>query len=566
MLILFELVMGFFLEKIKKSLFWQTVLVFLGFLILNAAIYFSVSGVSSGDDQWFYFKIADLLRTDGWQSIVNFKAAYFTDLSQSGYSYGVGLYHYFLIPFTFFGNKIFGLKLSGLVLASLVPAIAFFSLKKLKFKNPIFFTLFFLYIIGNTDFSFRLFLNRPFVLIDGLILLEIYYIHQKKYWSVFILAIFNTWWHPATFWLVPFLALVYQVARVLNQKKLDYKVLLASLVGSFSAFFLFPNHSHSFLSPLNPIYFIKTLFSFIYGLQGGSKIIEGSENYKGDIFAFLIQNPIIFFLIILYIAINILLYFKSRNNKQKTDTADDERITLRQYSFILTIIFLLGYLFSKRFGDLLMPLILLDGCIMYELIEEKKYLIIEKVVFKKILLYSLFVFALFVLTNRILDLRNVFMKPQDFTKYERACDWLKENTQKNEIIFNTEFSQFDRLFFYDDRNRYIVGLEPKNLYAYSSEYYWLWHNITVYGVLNGESDFGREQFTAETENKNDDDIKKIMIKNSTEIAPVIKNKFGSEYIFFDGNSFFKKEVEKNSDNYRLVYEDRDGGIYIYKII
>jgi len=51
-----------------------------------------------------------------------------------------------------------------------------------------------------------------------------------------------------------------------------------------------------------------------------------------------------------------------------------------------------------------------------------------------------------------------------FTRYAAAADWLKANTPENSIIFHSDWDDFPLLFFNDDRNRYISGLDPTFLY------------------------------------------------------------------------------------------------------
>jgi hypothetical protein len=553
-----------FLSRIIGNEYLSMLVVFLFFLVLNSIIYLTVSNVSSSDDQWFYTKIAYLLRTQGWSAITNFQGAYFTDLSQSGYSYGVGLYHYFLVPFTFISDKILGLKLSGLFFASLVPAITYWVLRKFNTKNPLIWVVLFLYVLGSFNFTFRLFLNRPFVLIDALILVEIYLISQKKYWALFAVSLIHTWWHPASFWLPIMLVVCFEAIEALHQKKYNYKNIVASIAGSLGAFLLFPSHSHTFLSPLNPLIFGKKLFSFVYGLGSGPKLIEGSENYKGDIFSLVIQSNAIFAFLVFFIVLNVILYIYKRRNEVHDLDKDNGRVILREYIFLVTIIFFLGYIFSKRFEDLLVPLVMLGSAISFQALIENKYLIVNNSIFKKVLLYSFFIFIIVAGGNRILDMRNTIGSNDSHLKYERAGNWLKENTQKGDIVFNTDFGQFNRLFFYDDWNHYIVGMEPKNMYEYSHKYYWLWHNISLYGIVNKEED-AKEQMEDMTKGKNENELSVYMIKNSKEIANIIKTEFDSRYVFFDGNTFLRKELEKNSDDFDQVYKDEESGIYIYKI-
>jgi len=552
------------LGRIKVNESVLVFFVFLFFLALNALIYFTIANVSSPDDQWFYTKIAYLLRTEGWSAITNFQGAYFTELSQSGYGYGVGLYHYVLMPFTLFSNKILGLKLSGLFFATLVPTISFWVLRRLKIKNALIWVVAFFYVFGSFNFTMRLFLNRPFVFIDALMLLEIYLISKKKYWALFFVSLIHAWWHPASFWLPGMLAVCFELARILYQKKIAYQNIIFAILGSLGAFLLFPAHSHTFLSPLNPLVFGKKLFSFIYGLGNGPKLIEGSENFKGDIFLMLAQNNIVFACLIFFIALNIFFYLYRHNNVKDLDD-NENRAIFRVYVFLVTVVMFLGFVFSRRFEDLLIPLAMLGSAVSFCTLSENGYVLVNNESVRKIFFSTLLLFLLIAGGARILDLRITFGNDMSYLKYEKVGNWFRDNTQKGEIIFNTDFGQFNRLFFFDSDNRYIVGIEPKNMYEYSPRLYWLWQNISLYGVVQDTDNQEKNLAQDILEGKSDKEVEEIMLENSKIIATTIKDNFQSKYLFFDADTFLKKEVAKNTTDYELVYEDKDGGVFVYRI-
>lgn len=554
-----------FFNKVSNNEYLSLLFVFLFFLCLNSVMYLTVSNVSSSDDQWFYTKIAYLLRDGGWKAVSNFQGAYFTELAQSGYSYGAGLYHYCLIPFTFFSNEIVGLKLSGLFFASLVPTITYWVLRKFNVKTPLVWPILFFYALASFNFTFRLFLNRPFVLIDALILVEMYLISKRKYRALFLISLINTWWHPATFWLPIVLVVCFEIITILHKKRVGYKNLVASIAGSLGGFFLFPPHSHTFLSPLNPFYFIKTLFDFVYGLEG-VRIIEGAENYKGNIFNLAVQSSFFFACLIIFVVLNVMLFIYRSNNSSNDFDSNNDRAMLREYVFLVMIGIFLGFMFSGRFEDLLVPVIMLGSAIIFEMFRDCHCLRVNNDIIKKSFVICFFFLLVIFAGNRILDFRNAVGSIDNYSKYKNAGKWLKENTQKEEVIFNTDFGQFNRLFFYDSWNRYIIGIEPKNMYEFSQEDYWLWHNITISGVVYGEGNYAETEAAQKgIADKREDELKAIMIKNAKSIVPVIKNTFRSQYVFFDSDTYLRKELESDPEDYSLIYGGKDSGVYIYKI-
>lgn len=89
----------------------------------------------------------------------------------------------------------------------------------------------------------------------------------------------------------------------------------------------------------------------------------------------------------------------------------------------------------------------------------------------------------------------------DNDRYQRATNWAKENIPEGERIFNSNWDDFPKLFFYDTKHAYVYGLDPNYLYSENPDLYKLLMEIT-----SGK------------------------IKDP---APSIREKFGANYIFAD---------------------------------
>ncbi len=88
---------------------------------------------------------------------------------------------------------------------------------------------------------------------------------------------------------------------------------------------------------------------------------------------------------------------------------------------------------------------------------------------------------------------------QSNDKYERAMDWLNENVPAGEIIYNCNWDNFPKMFFYDTKHSYVWGLDPNYLYSKNPELYKLIDDIN----------------SGKTEDP----------------APIIREKFGARFIF-----------------------------------
>ena len=74
------------------------------------------------------------------------------------------------------------------------------------------------------------------------------------------------------------------------------------------------------------------------------------------------------------------------------------------------------------------------------------------------------VISIFALSGRVLqtvytDIQNV----KDFNYMAGASTWLEANTEEGELIFQTDWDDFTRLFYHNTRNTYLVGLDPTYL-------------------------------------------------------------------------------------------------------
>ena len=68
--------------------------------------------------------------------------------------------------------------------------------------------------------------------------------------------------------------------------------------------------------------------------------------------------------------------------------------------------------------------------------------------------------------------------------YRGAALWLKQHTQPGTIVFNTDWDDFSQLFFYNDSNYYVVGLDPNYMRKYDDNLYRVWQDIGKGKVRN----------------------------------------------------------------------------------
>jgi hypothetical protein len=68
--------------------------------------------------------------------------------------------------------------------------------------------------------------------------------------------------------------------------------------------------------------------------------------------------------------------------------------------------------------------------------------------------------------------------------YANASLWLENNTPAGSRLFQTDWDDFPRLFYYNTHNTYLIGLDPTYLQLYDADLYDLWVDITQGDVAN----------------------------------------------------------------------------------
>jgi hypothetical protein len=74
-----------------------------------------------------------------------------------------------------------------------------------------------------------------------------------------------------------------------------------------------------------------------------------------------------------------------------------------------------------------------------------------------------------------------------YQRYAAAAAWLEANTPAGARVFQTDWDDFTRLFFYNTHNTYTLGLDPTYMQLHDSELYDLWRDISK-GRVDGPSE------------------------------------------------------------------------------
>jgi hypothetical protein len=86
-------------------------------------------------------------------------------------------------------------------------------------------------------------------------------------------------------------------------------------------------------------------------------------------------------------------------------------------------------------------------------------------------------------------------KSKPYNLYAGASAWLIENSTEGDRVFQTDWDDFPRLFYYNTHNTYLVGLDPTYMQLHDQELYDLWVLITR-GKIQEPSQYIVAQFDA----------------------------------------------------------------------
>jgi hypothetical protein len=118
---------------------------------------------------------------------------------------------------------------------------------------------------------------------------------------------------------------------------------------------------------------------------------------------------------------------------------------------------------------------------------------------------------------------------EDNTRYQRAMEWAVANIPAGERIFNCNWDDFPKLFFYDQKHSYAYGLDPNYLYSQNPDLY-----KDLMDITGGKVD---------------------------DPAPIIRDKFGAKYIFADAKENDDMIIKALDSGWvEKIYEDDEARI------
>lgn len=440
-----------------------------GILVIGAVfcwLQFSTPGICCGDfDGYYHIKWSQLL----WNGLrhADFPPTFtwlpLTTLSPSHYADQHFLFHILLIPFTWIGDLRLGAKLAAALFGTVAVASVYWLILRYRISYPL---LWLLALLGcSWMFYARLNMTKAqslslFFMVVGIVLLL-----ERKYIWLWPAAFLYVWAYNL-FVLLGLLALIWVAVLWWSEHRLEWRPLLWTGLGMATGFLINPFFPH------NVSLFLEHLIAKSGQLSMPSGV--GFEWYSLSSWDFLKTSLLACLAMLLgYIGFGYLLAL-SRSDRTRVQ---------RPLLFLLfSTALLLIAIRSVRFMEYWPPFAVLFAAFTLhavwhsqavaaplnspESIFEKEgsaqsrapRLIAPSTMFETLPLAMLLAaVAFYNLHVARTTMQHITVDP---SHYRAGTEWLRDNVPPGALIYNLNWSDFPKLFFYDTTHSYVSGLDP----------------------------------------------------------------------------------------------------------
>jgi hypothetical protein len=495
------------------------------------SLQFSTDAICCGDfDGYYHIKWSRML----WESLraKNFPPQFtwlpLTILDARNYVDHHLLFHFFQMPFTWFGDLRLGAKISSTIFASLAVFSCYWFLVRYRIRYSLVWLL--ALLACSAPFLYRLNMAKapPFAIIY--LIIGIHLLFSKKYWPLLPLSIVFTATYDM-FVLLILAVIIWTAVIAWTERRFEWRPIVWVLAGTATGLIVnpyFPQNLHLFYEHLK----IKLTAS-------GFSTNVGKEWYPYDTWEFLGNSVVACLAMVVgYVSFDPgdrkrshhALFFLVFSTALMIMTARWKRIAeyWPPFAVLFAAFALQPWLQGARSTLSGLPTDMLDE--LQPFLDRAQSAAATKEDETKALWRTIALAIVAVVLGAVLFL-NLRATTRDIASsephsyYKAGAEWMRSNVPAGERIFNTDWDDFPRLFYYDPSHNYVSGLDPTYLYDRDPALSKLYDRIT----LGQQEDPG----------------------------PLIRDRFGARYVFTDNahDDFF--DNAKASGWFEIVYEDRD---------
>jgi hypothetical protein len=478
-------------------------------LVMAFALIFAVmsmiefGGPAILDNDGFYHMRWSRTLREQFPRLPRFQSLPLTTLNQNDYVDHHYLFHVLLMPFTFgedmqMGAKWAAVTFSSLGILSLFGLLLAFDVRyRWLWLAPV--------IAASEPFLYRMSMTRAPALSLGMLGLGAYLILKRKYAWLGLLS-FAFVWYYSLFPLIFIFTALYAVAVYLAERRIEWRAPLWSLAGILAGLVVNPYFPKNWRLLYEHVLMKATAGS-------GYAVDVGVEWYPYDAWDLLRLSGLAF-----------VIFFAGLAAFEYRRRARD----LKPLFFLFVSLVLLLMMFkSRRFVEYWPPFAVIFAAftISPRLVEFDRAWFTRKreraTAAIAAAIAAVLIGATMIVT--VGQARADMKAEPDPHDYKGASQWIAANVPAGAMIFNTDWDDFPMLYYYNPNNPYIVGLDPTYLYDRDPELWKLYARITL-----GDED---------------------------DPAPLIRERFGAEYVFTDNQHPDFMDNAKSSGKFETVYTD-----------
>ena len=428
--------------------------IFLLFFLGMAVIQFATPDMPDNDG-FYHIKLAWLMRTEGLKP--EFPWLPLSILNRQEYYDHHFLYHVALIPFTYFADLRIGAKWSAVIFSSLAFLAVWVLFRRQRIPHA---WLWALALLGVSDaFLYRMSVTRAQSLSLAVLALAVAWLLERKYKHLAVLSFIYVWMYEAFPLLLAFVVL-YILAVVAVERRIEYKPLLFIAGGILLGMII---------NPYFPDNIIFSWHHMLPKLADATSVHVGNEWFPYDTKQILENSfPSLMVFVSGVFALGL--------SGQKMDV----RIA---FALLVSLLFGLMLLQARRFVEYFPPFALIFTAfawapLLVDLQPVSSTISPLKRMLPTIPVLFLSVAVAVSIARSIPRAREAVNSSKPYDLYANASRWLEKNTPADSRVFQTDWDDFPRLFYYNTRNTYLIGLDPTYMQLYDPELYNLWVLIT----------------------------------------------------------------------------------------
>lgn len=445
------------------------------------------------------------------------------------------LFHILQIPFTFFADVRTGAKVSAWLFGTLAVLSCYWMILRYRIRYPL---LWLVALLGcSAPFLFRMNMTKAMSVSLVLLIVGIHLLFQRKYVWLLPLAFIFTLTYDM-FVLLALAALIWTAVVFWSERRFEWRPLVWVAIGILAGTIINPYFPHN----------VRLLYQHVvmkFAVKEAGRPAVGQEWYPYDSWDFL-GNCVVAFIAMVtgYIAFN---------------WQDRKRIAHSLFLLIFATILLIANAHWRRFAEYWPPFAVLFAAFTLQLVFERTrdaYSNLPADVLDELepfldrtehappsrttrvgktwdesrntIMAVVVVAALCYPMVRIIRHESWEIgTTAPHREYTQGIEWIRTHVPAGQVIFNTDWDDFPKLFYYDPTHAYVSGLDPTYLFDHDKNLSRLYEDITL----------GRHK----------------------DPGPVIRDRFGARYVFTDNedvhNDFY--DAAMDSGWFDEVYTDKD---------